>query len=225
MESFNTLIQFSVVYTAKSNNPTILNPDFLKFNEIVEKGWELKSPPICTEPFARVQFKNDVMITSQLDKIIFNIDKNPLEYEDRKIIHDIAIKYLNLVPLVNYNSIGINANLLICTPDGTEPPKYLIDHFFKRKLDGTNISVEDLQLKFRIPFDDKSQCNLDFIPLATKEDQNKKENGNIMVVSNFHHTVDEEKEEKIEFMKNIVDNYESDIRKLTNEILPFFFGE
>jgi len=63
--------EFSIVVVAKSHNPTILNPDFLKDNEIVPANWELEKPPVCLEPVAEIVFKNKVRIIAQLDKLIF----------------------------------------------------------------------------------------------------------------------------------------------------------
>lgn len=64
--------EFSIVVVAKSHNPAILNPDFLKDNEIVPANWELEKPPVCLEPVAEIVFKNKVRIIAQLDKLIFS---------------------------------------------------------------------------------------------------------------------------------------------------------
>lgn len=222
MKPVFTFIQFSIVFTAHANNPTILNKDFLQFNEIVDKEWKLKNPPICTEPFAQVHFKNDIAITSQLDKIIFKVDKTPIDEESFKQIHQIAKKYLDLIQHVNYTGVGINSNLLFEIPNDVGSPEYLINHFFKKDLNNPKFPIESLGLKFHIPTDSGNMCNLDFLPL--KSGSNEKETSKILIVSNFHHPVPKKIDEKINFMNQTIDDYKDDIGLLTRELLPFFFG-
>lgn len=220
MKPVYRLIQFSIVFTAQANNPTILNKDFLQFNKIVGKEWELKSPPICTEPFAQVNFKNDIAIISQLDKIIFKVDKKPIDNESFEQIYQISKKYLNLIPHVNYTGVGINSNLLFEISNEIGSADYLINHFFKKDLNNPKFPIESLGLKFHMPIDGSKRCNLDFLSVKSGSNEPSK----IMIVSNFHHPVPKKVDEKINFMNQAIDNYKDDISKLTSELLPFFFG-
>ena len=63
--------ELSIVVVARNHNPTILNPDFLRYNEIVPPDWELAGPPVCVELMAQVAYSNSVKIVSQFDKVIF----------------------------------------------------------------------------------------------------------------------------------------------------------
>jgi len=101
-------VEFAIVLAAKSNNPTILNPDFLQYNKIIDRTLELRQPPICTEPFAQVSYQNGITITSQLDKVIFAVRKTAESVRDFDELFEIAKKYVNLIPHVEYTGIGIN---------------------------------------------------------------------------------------------------------------------
>lgn len=46
-----TLFEFSVVIVANFNNPAILNPDFLLYNEIVDSQYEVNDSPITNSRF------------------------------------------------------------------------------------------------------------------------------------------------------------------------------
>ena len=58
------LIELSVVLVADSNNPSILNPDFLHYNKIVDKGHGVLDSPISTPGFSQVAYENGVTVTS-----------------------------------------------------------------------------------------------------------------------------------------------------------------
>jgi len=222
MTQSNTFTQFSIVFTAKSNNPTILNPDFLKFNNIVGEEWELKTPPLCAEPLSQVLYKNNVGITSQLDKIIFFKNDTQLDKDAFKIIYDIAKGYLNLVPLVNYTGVGINTNSFIEISEDTKAHQYLIDNFLNIKIKESGISIENLGFKFSVPVGNDVVCNIEFSPMKTVQEE--KEIHKIIISSNFHHPVNMAIDKKIQSMKDIIDGYQNIVQKLENDILPFFIG-
>ena len=39
-------------------DPSVLNPDFLRYNRVVPKGWRLSDKPMCTEAFSTVEFED-----------------------------------------------------------------------------------------------------------------------------------------------------------------------
>lgn len=99
--------EFSVVIAAQNHNPTILNPDFLARNEIVNSTWALAEAPVCVEPFARVKYANGITITSELDKLVFTQTGDSLT-ENAIEIHEMAQRYIVAVPHVDYRGLGIN---------------------------------------------------------------------------------------------------------------------
>jgi len=102
-----TIQELSIVILARQHNPSILNPDFLKYNDIVPKEWELSAPPLCVEPMAQVQFKNTINITAQLDKIIF-FEKIAEKNETEILTPEVAYNYIKTLPHVEYIAVGIN---------------------------------------------------------------------------------------------------------------------
>ena len=99
----------SVVIAATSNNPTVLNQDFLYHNGIVPKDWALSanSPPIVTPAFSQIKFKNEFKIIAEPNKVIFEQEGNPIK-EHEIVCVDIAKRYLLTIPHVPYTAIGIN---------------------------------------------------------------------------------------------------------------------
>lgn len=100
---------FSVVVAANSNNPTILNQDFLYHNGIVPKDWPLSinSPPIITPAFSQIIFDNGFKIMAEPNRVLFEQSGGQIQELDI-ICVDIAKRYLLTIPHVPYTAIGIN---------------------------------------------------------------------------------------------------------------------
>lgn len=101
-----TIEQINIVVISESNNPQILNPDFLKNNEIVPNDW-VPSSVIVTQPLSQIVFSNGVSITVEEKRMQVKTD-SPNEIEWRDVIPAIAIKYLNVLQHVHYNAVGMN---------------------------------------------------------------------------------------------------------------------
>ena len=99
----------SVVLVANSNNPTILNQDFLYHNGIVPKDWTLEKnmPPVMTPAVSQITFENGFKVIAELNRILFEQFTVPLKEEDI-VCADIAKRYLRTVPHVPYTAVGIN---------------------------------------------------------------------------------------------------------------------
>lgn len=99
----------SVVIVANSNNPTILNQDFLYHNGIVPKDWTLEKnmPPVMTPAVSQITFENGFKVMAELNRILFEQFTVPLKEEDI-VCADIAKRYLRTVPHVPYTAVGIN---------------------------------------------------------------------------------------------------------------------
>ena len=106
MENELQIIDASIALVANNNNPTILNPDFLKYNAIIPSDWELSTSPIVTEPFAQVSFKNAFQITSQFQKIVFSC--NDFSEIDLETIASTAKRYIETIYNVKYVALGFN---------------------------------------------------------------------------------------------------------------------
>lgn len=123
------LFNASLVVLAESNNPTILNPDFLRIQRVVpeEWGWELGGAPITTPPFSRVSYSSGYSITVEENKIQFSQDGASIDLSDSRLT-EIATKYLEVLPHVQYRAIG--TNFRVASKEGN-PEEFLIEKFIK----------------------------------------------------------------------------------------------
>jgi hypothetical protein len=100
------LTHFSVVVLAEGNNPTILNPDFLKNNNIVDQKFT-PATVLCTPPVSQVAYSEGISIVAEFEKLQF-IDERADRIPDASPIPSIASKYLQILPHVKYTAVGIN---------------------------------------------------------------------------------------------------------------------
>jgi hypothetical protein len=121
-----TLGQFVISLKAASHNPTILNPDFLKREGIIDKDWELADDPLCWPQFARVAFKNDVQIVAEFDNLVFT-EALWSHGAESLLIPDVATKYVHALPHVNYQTVTTNptADLVVAKDE--------IDSFVRKR--------------------------------------------------------------------------------------------
>lgn len=122
------LQELAVVLVAKNHNPTILNPDFLKFNDIVPRDWELASPPICAELIAQVSFRSGLSVVAQLDKVIITENLAGKDANE-SMAPSIAIKYVDTLPHVDYHAVGINPKGHVIRGKIEESNAYILDKF------------------------------------------------------------------------------------------------
>lgn len=220
------IFELSVVIIAKNHNPTILNPDFLKYNDIVPKEWDLAKKPICADMVAQVTYKNSVNITAQLDRVIFseNIKINDLNNIDTPGIAGIACRYANTLPHVDYKAVGINPKGHVSFGEDREGvQKYLAETILA---DGPWQGFGNAPVKVVVKFSytlDRGQCNLSLEEATFTEKAIKV----LLVSANFHRDIiGETQKERLTDLDQIVENWRSDIetyRKLVND--KFLKGE
>ena len=105
-ESVN-LGEVAVVLVAQSNNPSIINPDFLRHNEIVNADLSLQGNPISSQLFSQVTFERGIIVQALPDRVTFLQTGDSLAPEDI-LCPEIAKRYVEKVPHVPYSAIGIN---------------------------------------------------------------------------------------------------------------------
>lgn len=163
------LHELSIVLLANNHNPTILNPDFLKHSGTIPGDWELEGNPLCTDPIARVAYKNGITIVAELSRVAFS--ESITVGEEGIRIPDIVTRYIQTLPHVGYRAIGINPKghvtadskdeaisfvlaLLVNGPwkkFGERPPTASIHYSFTLPTARLNLSVESALWRGDLP--------------------------------------------------------------------------
>ena len=107
-------IEFSIVVVANDCNPTILNRDFLRDQNIVpdEWGWSTSGPLITTPPYAVVNYDSGVSISVESNKFQIVNGLNSGELFINQLKH-IANKYIYTLPHVHYTGVGHNIKMFL----------------------------------------------------------------------------------------------------------------
>ncbi|MBF0321195.1 MAG: hypothetical protein HQL01_15485 [Nitrospirae bacterium] len=100
------LSSFSIVVLAKTHNPSILNPDFLKLNGIVEQNLT-PYDVLCTPPVSHVFYRESLSVIAEFERLQF-IDEDRVRIPYDSPIPYIAIRYVDTEKNVKYTASGIN---------------------------------------------------------------------------------------------------------------------
>lgn len=100
------LDNFAIVILAQAHNPSILNPDFLKNQKIVDESFT-PTNVICTPPVAQISYQEGITIMAEFEKLQFT-DTVTTRIPFESPIPDIAMKYVRALPHVRYTAAGIN---------------------------------------------------------------------------------------------------------------------
>ena len=145
----------SVVVTAQSHNPSILNPDFLRALEIVPRDWEV-AQTISTPAISLVSYENGVTWTVEPEKLEVREHCGP-DFDTEYQCHELVTKYIDKLPYVPYRHLGLNC-LVSCYQ--VEANRWLLDRFLVKQIR----SLPDLHgltptFAFDMPVED-AVCNI-----------------------------------------------------------------
>jgi hypothetical protein len=99
--------ELAIVISVKTQNPTLLNEDFLKQTGIIPSDWKLAREPVYTDRVAQIVFENGFSIAAQPDRVMFLEAVGDKEI-DTINAGEVAQKYVTTLRLADYQAVGIN---------------------------------------------------------------------------------------------------------------------
>ena len=125
MNSPLRVTNLSVVLVAANHNPSILNPDFLKNNGIVDSAWEAAEGTVSSPMGSSVQFANGFLITAALQRLTFDeyLGHAPAA---QSVVIDVARRYILTLRHVDYSAIGFNVRGFIPASEAEE--EFVMEH-------------------------------------------------------------------------------------------------
>ncbi|MEW6492329.1 MAG: hypothetical protein AB1589_07430 [Cyanobacteriota bacterium] len=222
MDIKNLEIQnFSIVLVAVNQNPSILNPDFLKYNHIVPVEWELGMPPISIPPLSQVAYKNGFNIIAQEDRITFLQSDNKLLAE----VSEVSFKYVDTLGYLNYQAIGINFSGYVIFDKAEKSYDFILEKLIApgawKSFQGSSPSVA---IQFVYPLSD---ANLNVtVQAGNMEDSSNNIVTRVLLFSaNFHRDlVNIVDEERILEAKRIIQSWETDFNTFHSLVEDTFLG-
>ena len=121
------VLSTNVVVLARFHNPSVLNPDFLRNNKIINKSWK-ETEVVTTQAFSQIKFQ-DKGVTIQAVPEQLQIKHEVLgDFPEKTPACNITKQYLRNLKHVNYTSVGLNWSAAF-PKSGAE--EWLVNRFIK----------------------------------------------------------------------------------------------
>ena len=194
----------SVVLVGAAHNPSILNHDFLRYNNIVPDGAVVNAalPHICTPAVSQIAYEGGLQIASEPNKVSFQED---FSGDKRPGCPDIAVRYLKTVHLVKYTAAGIN--LYGFFPERVGTPENLLKSGGRQQYEDALPSAE---VKLTYSYAPQRFINLtinkgDVLPVGGNAGKG------ILFHGNFHKNIEAGQNESYRVASDLVREWESDL--------------
>ena len=178
--------EFSAVVVANDHNPTIVNPDFLERQGIVQEtwGWKVMGPATTTLPFATVSFDSQVTVSVEPNRLHVTDTSATGGPQSSKVV-DIARKYVEVLPHVRYSAVGMN---FLSVVEHAEANAFLKDHFLKSgPWDSAHRPLQSMGLKFVYPLEGgRLILSLDSGIVTRRLEEESKPISGVALHANFH---------------------------------------
>ncbi|MEA5596808.1 hypothetical protein [Rivularia sp. UHCC 0363] len=209
--------ELAIAITAKLN-PSVVNLDFLKYSNIISSDWELARPPVYTKNLTQLVFQNGIAIVVQPNRIVFAeaVDKKDIQ---EAIIAQLAIKYIEKLPNVEYQAVGINPKGFVTFTESNGAANYLLKNLLAsgewREFGKTPVKAA-IQLAYTL---EDSQLNLTINEGLLKLAENSLPA--VLFSGNFNYDIaGNNQEERIRDLHRILQNWNNNLetyQKLIND--------
>ncbi len=211
-----TVQELIIVIAAKNQNPSILNPDFLKYSGIVPAEWEFAGKPVFSTNFTRITFKNGVSIIGEPNRVMFAepiADKTTATVSIAKI----AQKYARVLPNMDFQAIGINPRGFVAFTMKDGARNFITEHLLS---DGVWKKEGEVPMQASLNLVYKLQDTPVALNITQAELRQKDQPIPIVIFSgNFSHQISgNNSEEKLSSITQIVENWFSDVTTFSNLI-------
>ena len=202
------LVEFSVVLVVKSNDPSIVNPDFLRYNAIVDANLPVQEPPITTFAFSQAIFKGGLAVKALPERMIFEQTGSPLAEEDIRCV-ETAKRYLEKAPQVSCNAVGINPKG-IRESSGTAREKVSNALIERGSWASFRAVVPEILLKAAYRYEDR-MIALDISNARTQEEGGS-EASVMMFQANIHRDIREvNQQQRVAKLSSILESWREDL--------------
>lgn len=210
-------VELAFVVNAEAHNPTLLNPDFLKWNKIVPESWEVKGNPICAFPIAQVQFTNGFGILAQAERLIFTEILSSQDCDSSQLASVVCL-YLEKLPHVNYKQLGFNPKCFIpvanLDKEGLEAKMLNGGRWLTYK--GNDVDDVTIKLTFETS-EYLLTMTMDQVSLP-EQDASDSRTG-LLISANFHHDLSTlPSKSRLQVLTNTVNDWEAELNDLRDYV-------
>lgn len=123
--------ELAIAVAAQNHNPTILNAEFLAYNEIVPNDWVPSEDRFSTPVFSQVDYEeHGVSIICQPDKVVFTRTNGDIRGSSEPDVAALATAYVGALPHVQYKDIAVMIDGHVVVEGGMqEARRQVIDNY------------------------------------------------------------------------------------------------
>lgn len=104
--------EISIIIAAKDLSPSILNPDFLKYSDIVPSDWQYDQQPVFSKSGVRVSYNNGIRLSAQPNRVAFAQMVSTTD-QPQFLIDTMVTKFAEKLPNADYLAVGVNPRGLV----------------------------------------------------------------------------------------------------------------
>ncbi|BAY62116.1 hypothetical protein NIES22_21830 [Calothrix brevissima NIES-22] len=207
------LQELAIAIAAKNLNPTVLNPDFLKYTGVIPGDWELGRPPVYSNGIAQMVFSNGLSIVAQPNRIVINEAIGTRELQEIQVAQ-IACQLVDKLPKVDYQSVGINPVGLFMFGSDKQSHQYLCQHLLSPG-SWQEFGEEPMQVGLQLAYTFKQSQLILGINQAKIQYPDKTESA-VVFSGNYNYPLSANSEsEKLQQLKQIMQNWQQDVNNFS----------
>ena len=198
--------------------PSSINPDFLRYNQITDEDWMVE-PPVTLEPgLSRIRYDNGVVVTATRDQVTFTQTKRPLKLEEI-VCPSIALRFLSLMPRrAEYRivSFDLTARIQLPKPTSDESPSLLAGIGQRFPFDD---AFPRVQARLSYDFDERSIT----LYVGERERQDEGTSSELHFSAHTHRDVPSTvREEQLQYVRSILEAWEQDLADFDRLVTGFY---
>ena len=194
-----------------------INPDFLRYNEIVDPDWQIDPPVIIESGFSLIEYDNGLSFTATIDDLAISHRAAPLA-TDEIVSPSVAGRYLTMTPLpVEYSAVHIDLNGSMDVADQEIEWRLSPLHRLSAGM-LFHDTAPNVQARAFYRFDDKS------ITVFIAEAVDAGFVNSVHFHTNMSRVVDNDLSavDRIDFIESVVGNWQADVADFVNLAAQFY---
>lgn len=123
------LVEFALALAAPNYDPSLLNPSFLNFSNIIPSEWEIARQPIVSQRGSEILYNNGISLLAEPNRLSL-VEALSSKVEKSLGISEIAQRYILALPNLDATAIGLNFRGFVKFAGSTLAARdYLFKHF------------------------------------------------------------------------------------------------
>ena len=211
------LNRLGILLIASRIDTAHINPDFLRYNEVVDPDWQIDPPVIIESGFSLIEYDNGLSFTATNDDLAISHRAAPLA-TDEIVSPSVASRYLAMVPWsVEYSAVHIDlVGSMDIANQGIEQRLSPLRRLSSGML--FHDTAPNVQARAAYRFDDKS------ITMYISETGDDNLVNNVRFSAHIHRGISNDlpAADRIDFIESVVGNWQADVADFVNLASQFY---